>query len=113
MTPLFGQRGTVAPRGGTILSSRVGRLARAGALVCVLLVILTSYVAVVHFHANDSRAGDHSCALCALAHTGIASNTISTPAPVLVPSTLAEVPADTAYSSVPICSYCIRPPPEA
>ncbi|MBO0910245.1 MAG: DUF2607 family protein [Acidobacteria bacterium] len=89
------------------------RLARAGALVCVLLVFLTSFVAVVHFHADDSMASDHSCTLCALAHTGIAPNRIPPPTPVFVPSTLAEVPADTAYRSLPVFSYCIRPPPAA
>jgi len=107
MTPPFSQHGTITPW-------RAGPFARLGALLCVLLVLLIGFVSVVHFHAADLNASDHSCTLCALAHTGIASNPISPPAPVFAPSsTLAEVQAGTPYSSLPAFSYCIRPPPAA
>jgi len=111
MLLLFSQRGKTACRGENSTTWNAGPLCRAGVLVCVLLVILTGFVTVVHFHAKDSAGSDHSCALCALAHTGVASNTIAPPAPLFVPSTLVEIPASIPYSSLAVFSYHIRPPP--
>jgi hypothetical protein len=90
-----------------------GSLARAGALLCVLLVFLTSFVAVAHFHPNNLRSTDHSCSLCALAHAGIALNEIAQPAPIFAPSILARTPAVTRQSFLPALSNYIRPPPQA
>jgi hypothetical protein len=88
-------------------------LARAGALVCVLLVFLTSFVAVAHFHPNDLGSTGHPCSLCALAHAGIALNEIAQPAPIFAPSILARTPAVTRQSFLPALSNYIRPPPQA
>jgi hypothetical protein len=90
-----------------------GSLARAGALLCILLVFLASFVAVAHFHTNGSADTDHSCSLCALAHTGVAVNSVAALAPILAPSILAEIPALNSHSSLPISSNHIRPPPQA
>jgi hypothetical protein len=88
-------------------------LYRAGTLVCILLVFLTSFVAVAHFHANESGNADRSCSLCALAHVGIAINNVVTPAPIFVPSVLRETPAVVSRSFRPLSSNYIRPPPQA
>jgi len=90
-----------------------GALARAGALLCVLLVFLTSFVSVAHFHANDAVNTDHSCSLCALAHVGIAINKVATPAPIFAPSILRETPAVLSHSFRALSSNYIRPPPQA
>jgi hypothetical protein len=81
-------------------------------LLCVLLVFLTSFVAVAHFHSSDLGSTDHSCSLCALAHAGVALNSVAAAAPVLAPTALAEVPAITAHSLPIISSHHIRPPPQ-
>ena len=86
---------------------------RSGALLCVLLVFLTSFVAVAHFHPNNSESADRSCSLCALAHAGIAVNSVVQPAPILAPSILAETPAIASHSFLSVSSYYIRPPPQA
>lgn len=86
---------------------------RAGALLCVVLVFLTSLVAVAHFHANDLDSVDHTCSLCALAHAGVAINSVGQPTPSFVPSILAETPAIASHSFLPLSSNYIRPPPQA
>lgn len=86
---------------------------RAGVWFCVLLVFLTSFVAVAHFHPNNSKSADHSCSLCALAHAGIAVNKIVQAAPILAPSILAKTPAITSHSFLIVVSNYIRPPPQA
>jgi hypothetical protein len=90
-----------------------GFVYRGGALLCVLLVFLTSFVAVAHFHPNNSEGADRSCSLCALAHAGIAVNNIVHPAPIFSPSILAETPAITSHSLLVVASNYIRPPPQA
>lgn len=92
---------------------RSAALYRAGVLICVLLVVFTGYVAATHFHTNDLEGTDHACSLCALAHAGVAVNSVVAPVPVFTPSFIAEAPAITAHSSVLIFSYYIRPPPLA
>jgi hypothetical protein len=92
---------------------RSGLACRAGALLCVLLVFLTSFVAVAHFHPNNSGSTDHSCSLCALAHAGVAVNKIVQPVPILAPSILAQTAAVTSHSFLLIASHYIRPPPQA
>ena len=86
---------------------------RGGVLLCILLVLLTSFVAVAHFHAKNSESADRSCSLCALAHAGIAVNNIVQPAPIFAPSMLAETPAIISHSFLEIASNYIRPPPQA
>lgn len=90
-----------------------GMLYRAGTLVCILLVFLTSFVGVAHFHANEAGNADRSCSLCALAHVGIAINNVATPAPIFAASALCETPAIVSRSFRPLSSNYIRPPPQA
>jgi hypothetical protein len=85
----------------------------AGVLVCVLLVLLTGFVAVAHFHANRSGSADRSCSLCALAHAGVAPNSISQPLPVFTRSSVAESAAPAQHSLLLVSSNFIRPPPHA
>src|SRR4029077_19018890 len=87
-------------------------LRRGGTLFCVLLVLLTGFVAVAHFHPNSLRSPDRSCSLCALAHAGVAVNNIATPAPIFVPSVPVETPAIASHSFLPLSLYYIRPPPQ-
>ncbi len=94
-------------------SERFGFAYRAGTLLCVLLVFLTSFVAVAHFHPSNSESPDRSCSLCALAHTGVIVNNVATPAPIFAPSILAEIPATVSPSFLSISSNYIRPPPQA
>jgi hypothetical protein len=106
-------KGTARP---DLQGAKFPRLAvayRGGVLLCVLLVFLTSFVAVAHFHPSNSERADHSCSLCALAHAGIAVNKIVQPAPILEPSILAETPAITSHSFLLVASHYIRPPPQA
>lgn len=111
MTPPFAQHGTAQSVSANSCHSPWACCV--GTLLCTVLVFITSFVALAHFHPNDSAAGDHSCSLCALAHTGIAANSIETPPPVFAPSTLAEIPASTTYSSFLVFANYIRPPPQA
>src|SRR5579884_4473391 len=81
----------------------------AGVLVCVLLVLLTGFVAVAHFHANRSGSADRSCSLCALAHAGVAPNSISQPLPV--PARVwpkAPRPLSILFFSFPLTSFVLR-----
>jgi hypothetical protein len=83
-----------------------------GAMLCIILVFVTSFIALSHFHLNNSSTIDHSCSLCALAHTEIAAHSIEAPVAVFAHSTLAEVSAGTTYSSLLVFSNYIRPPPQ-
>jgi hypothetical protein len=106
-------QGTASPE---LQGEKFPRLAvayRGGVLLCILLVFLTSFVAVAHFHPNNSGSADHSCSLCALAHAGIVVNNIVRPVPILAPSILAETPAITSHSFLLVASHYIRPPPQA
>jgi hypothetical protein len=113
MSPHFGLRVRTARRDQNTRFWRFGVLERAGVLVCILLVLVTGFVAVAHVHANDNGAADHSCSLCALAHTGVAVTSISQPLPVFVRSILAEGPAPAQHSLLLVSSPYIRPPPQA
>ena len=92
---------------------RSGLMCRAGALICVLLVLLTGFVAVAHVHANNSGGTDRSCSLCALAHAGVAVNIVAQPAPIFAPSLLTKIPAIVSHSLSFTSSNYIRPPPQA
>lgn len=87
-------------------------LRHGGTLLCILLVLLTGFVAVAHFHPDSLRSPDRSCSLCALAHAGVAVNNIATPTPIFVPSVPVETPAIVSHSFLPLSLYYIRPPPQ-
>lgn len=86
---------------------------RAGTLLCVYLVLLVSLVAVTHVHANTSNAQDHSCSICALAHSGVAPAVASAPAIVFATSVMAVLAPEIAHSLLLSFTHCIRPPPVA
>ncbi|HEX3102853.1 MAG TPA: hypothetical protein VHQ22_00285 [Terriglobales bacterium] len=92
---------------------RCGLTCRLGVLFCVLLVFLTSFVAVVHVHPNDSGRVERSCSLCALAHAGVAVNVVAQPAPIFASSVRPEIPAIVWHSYPFVSSNYIRPPPQA
>src|SRR5437773_2254054 len=56
---------------------------RAGAVLCVLLVFLTGFVAVVHVHPDSAKTPQHSCSVCVLSHSGIAPIQIVVASPTL------------------------------
>ena len=66
---------------------------RVGAVLCVLLVFLTGFVAVVHVHPDSAKTPQHSCSVCALGHSGIAPIQIVVAAPTLARTVFAEVTA--------------------
>ena len=107
------RKGTASPDLQGAKFPRVVVAYRGCVLLCVLLVFLTSFVAVAHFHPSNSESADHSCSLCALAHAGVAVNKIVQPVPILAPSILAETPAITSHSFLVVASNYIRPPPQA
>jgi hypothetical protein len=113
MMPHFGLRARMAHRDQNTHYWRFGVLERAGVLVCILLVLVTGSVAVAHFHPHDSGSADHSCSLCALAHTGVAVNSVAHPSPVFTRSIVTEGPAPTQHSLLLVSSHYIRPPPQA
>ena len=84
---------------------------RAGAVACVLLVIFIGTVSAVHAHPDTSKAPEHSCSICALAHSGVVAVTVSTPAPVLARYTVDATPAAGPRTLLLVYSLYIRPPP--
>lgn len=43
-----------------------------GVLGCIVLVFLVGLASAVHVHADSSAISEHSCAVCALVHAGVA-----------------------------------------
>ena len=86
---------------------------RALAVLCVGLIFLTGIVAAVHVHADQSSTPDHSCSLCALAHSGVVPAVSSLPVPVFVSSGFFESAGETSRSLLSVSSSYIRPPPQA
>src|SRR5436305_7884050 len=84
---------------------------RAGAVLCVLLVFLTGFVAVVHAHPDSAKTPQHSCSVCALSHSGIAPVQIVVAVPTVARTLLAEKLAAEPKSLLLVFSLRIRPPP--
>src|SRR6266480_3324653 len=84
---------------------------RAGAVLCVFLVFLTGFVAVVHVHPESAKTPQHSCSVCALGHSGIAPIQIVVAVPTLSRTLLAEILAAEPKSLLLVSSLRIRPPP--
>jgi hypothetical protein len=86
---------------------------RAVALCCVLLIAMTGFVAAVHVHthANDSGVPNHSCSVCALAHSGVAPAQVASVVPVFARSALFQAYAQAPLSLLLVPSQFIRPPP--
>jgi len=85
---------------------------RASAVLCILLVLFISFVAVVHSHSVDSNA-DRSCSVCALAHAGVVPVEINAHVPILMPAVISETAAESSHSLLLVSSSYIRPPPQA
>jgi hypothetical protein len=81
------------------------------ALCCVLLIAITGFVAAVHVHANGSGVPDHSCSICALAHSGVAPAHAASALPVFARSELLQASAQALLSLLVVPSQFIRPPP--
>jgi hypothetical protein len=85
---------------------------RASAVLCVLLVLFISFVAVAHSHSSDSNT-DRSCSICALAHAGVVPVEIGAHVPILIPAVISETAAESSHSLLLVSSSYIRPPPQA
>ena len=85
---------------------------RASAVLCVLLVLFISFVAVAHSHSSDSNT-DRSCSICALAHAGVVPVEIASQIPILIPAVISETAAESSRSLLLVSSSYIRPPPQA
>jgi hypothetical protein len=83
----------------------------ATAVLCVALLLLTGFTAAVHFHADALTPSDHPCSVCVHVHAGMVQVEARLTAPVFVPSTLIEFPANTLNSQLLVSSHYIRPPP--
>jgi hypothetical protein len=81
------------------------------AVCCVMLIALTGLVAAIHVHPGGSRAVDHSCSACALAHAGVAPAVSATPLPALIGSILAVTISQVPHAILLVSSQFIRPPP--
>jgi len=86
---------------------------RAAAVVCILLVFLTGFIAAVHFHPDQSAASDRSCSVCAMVHAGVLPVELGPQVPIFVPSVIFEASATTPRSLLLVSSHFIRPPPLA
>ncbi len=84
---------------------------RAGALACVLLALFIGTVAAIHAHPDTSKTPEHSCSICAMAHSGVVAVAVSTPAPIFTSSALQIISAPGLRSLLLISSLYIRPPP--
>lgn len=84
---------------------------RATGVVCLLLILLTGFVAAVHIHPGSSNAPEHSCSICALAHTGVISVQSGPPAPLFTSSGFFETISATSHSLLLVTFLYIRPPP--
>jgi len=85
---------------------------RASGVLCVLLVLFISFVAVAHSHSNDSNT-ERSCSICALAHAGVVPVEIGSQIPILIPAVISETAAESSHSLLLVSSSYIRPPPQA
>ncbi len=81
------------------------------AVLCVLLIALTGFVAAVHVHPAGSGAANHSCSVCALAHAGVAPAVAASPLPALVRSILALTVSQPPHALLLVSSQFILPPP--
>lgn len=86
---------------------------RAAAVLCILLIFLTGFIAAVHFHADQSAASDRSCSVCAMVHAGVLPVELGPQVPIFVPSVFADTLAAAPRSLLLVCSHFIRPPPLA
>jgi hypothetical protein len=86
--------------------------ARVLAMLCVALLAIASYVQATHIHA-DAGAGvvHHECALCAVAHAGVAKAPTFHPGPLVVRSRHIVVVARALPRPSFTSSIYIRPPP--
>jgi len=84
---------------------------RAGTLLCVVLVLLVSLVAVAHVHAKSVNGQDRSCSVCALAHSGVVTTEVSSPSFAFTSTALNATPAEQVHSLLLRSSLYIRPPP--
>ena len=92
--------------------SRITRLAqRAGTLLCLVLVLLASLVAVAHVHLKAQNTQDRSCSICALAHSGVVPTAVSSPSLAFASTALALARCEQVHSLLLGSSLYIRPPP--
>ncbi len=84
---------------------------RAVALCCVVLIAMTGFVAAVHVHANNSGVPNHSCSICALAHSGVAPAQVASAVPVFARSALFQASPQAPLYLLLVPSQFIRPPP--
>src|SRR5436190_21942092 len=80
-------------------------------LCCVLLIALTGFVSAVHVHSDRSGVPNHSCSVCALAHSGVAPSQAASILPVFARSALFQASARAPLSLLLVPSQFIRPPP--
>src|SRR4051812_6696618 len=80
-------------------------------VLCVLLVLVTGFVAAVHSHPTASRTSEHLCSVCALAHAGAVPITFRAPSPIFTSSALHVAAPVSPHSLLAVSSLYIRPPP--
>jgi len=86
---------------------------RAAVVLCVFLILLTGFIAAVHFHSDAPQMSDHSCSVCALAHAGVVPVELLLQAPILVPSLFSGASSESSHSLLLVILQVVRPPPLA
>jgi hypothetical protein len=88
------------------------KIFRVIAVLCLLLVCVSSVAQVTHDHANDAKAARH-CSICISAHSTLAVATVSASAPFLFRKSALVEERESVTSLLLSENAYIRPPPVA
>jgi len=92
-----------------VLAKR-GAWVRAVCVLCVALVCVMGMVQATHSHPENSTTSHHTCSICATAHVGLKTQTVSS-APVLATAALTTSLSESSEIFRPATTQFIRPPP--
>jgi hypothetical protein len=95
------------------VASNRGVFARAVCVLAIALMCVMGMAQATHSHNDNdenSATARHSCSICASAHAGISTQTI-TSAPILFIAPLAIFVAEVSPTFRPATTQFIRPPP--
>jgi hypothetical protein len=87
-----------------------GAFVGAVGVLCIALVCVMGTVQAAHSHPENSTTSHHACSICATAHVGLNTETISS-APVLITAALTSSISEVSRIFRPATTQFIRPPP--
>lgn len=79
-------------------------------MLCVALVCVMGTVEAAHSHPENSTTSQHACSICAAAHIGLNTQTI-TSAPVSATAAMAIAVSELSPLFRPAITQFVRPPP--